>query len=236
MTLSEKKLNVIVIVIVILCGFLLIVAAKSLMVGPGVPPAKYLPRLLIPESDIYSVNCSDNNDPQGAKHFTQVGPVRDGNFGQFPPLSLYSSYGLFRSEKTNNTLIVSVWYFNSESDFLTAQQSLLDFLKQEGTVDTTDLEIDNPTLCSSSGTGNDALNPEYSGQKTIRTTSFISGSGSGVFLAINRPLISSRDDFFIQYVGVINSTNPLGNTAEIRDLVNLNNRPYHLKGTINRLT
>ncbi len=206
------------------------------MVGPGVPPAQYLPRLLIPDSDIYSVNCSGHNDQQGAKQFTHLGMIIDENYGQFPPLSLDSSYGLFRSEKTNNTLIISVWYFNNEADFRTAQETLLAFLKLNGAVNTSDLGIDNSNLCSSTGTRNEALNPEPAGPETIRTTSFISSSGSGVFLAINRPLISGRDDFFIQYIGVINSTNPSGNAAEIRDLVTLNNRPYNLKGMIDGLT
>ena len=132
MTSSGKKINLLAILILILCGILLILTVKSLMVGPGVPPAQYLPRLLIPESDIYSVNCSGHNDQQGAKHFTQMGMIRDENYGQFPPLSLYSSYGLFRSDKTNNSMIISVWYFNNEADFRTAQQSLLVFLKQNG--------------------------------------------------------------------------------------------------------
>jgi hypothetical protein len=220
----------------IICGILLILTAKSLMIGPGVPPAQYLPRLLIPESDIYSVNCSDHNDQQGVKHFTQVGIVRDENYGQFPPLSLYSSYGLFRSEKTNNTLVISVWYFNKEAEFRTAQQSLLAFLKQNGAVDTYDLETDNPDVCLSTDTGSDAVTPGSRGAETIRSTWFTNSSGPGVFLAISRPLISGRDDFFIQYIGEVNSTNPSGNEAEIRDLVTLNNRPYNLKGIIHELT
>ncbi|PKL58902.1 MAG: hypothetical protein CVV34_00540, partial [Methanomicrobiales archaeon HGW-Methanomicrobiales-5] len=85
-------------------------------------------------------------------------------------------------------------------------------------------------------TGNTTLKPESAGPKTIRATSFTNSSDSGIFLTISRPLISGRDDFFIQYIGVINSTNPSGNAADIRDLVTLNNRPYNLKGMIDGLT
>jgi hypothetical protein len=234
MTLSGKKINLFAVALVILLGIVFIIAAKSVMIGPGVPPAKYLPRLLIPEGDIYSADCSGPGD-MGMKYFSQTGTVHDENYGQFPTLTPYSSYGLFRSEKTNNTMVISVWYFDSEADFRTAQHNMLAFLEQNGTDGEYDLETGSPTMCTGTGTGNSTPNQLQENPKTVRTTKFTGNFGSGVFLAISRPLMPGRDDFFIEYAGTVNSTNPSGDASEVRDLVALNNRPYNLKGTIEEL-
>jgi hypothetical protein len=240
MTLNGKKMHLLVIVIVILFGIsLIIVTGKVMMfvpIGPGVPPSEYLPQLMISGNDAYSV-CSEYKDQERTLYFTPVGERENENYRQFPPLSPFSSYRLFRDENTNTTLIISVWYFNSQADFRAAQQNLLAFLKENGTVNSSDLEIGNKsTICGA--TGNTPRDSRFNSPNTIRVTSFAGSDESGIFLTNSRPLIPTRDDYFIQYVGVINSTDLSGNTGEIKNLVaavSLNQR-YFLNGEVDELS
>ncbi|MDD1702347.1 MAG: hypothetical protein LUQ31_05145 [Methanoregula sp.] len=239
MTVTNRKLGILTLAIIIILGILLIIATGKLFVvpiGPGVPPSEYLPGLMITGNNDYTV-CSGDHNQNETVYFIPVGKIVNENYGQFPSLSRFSSHRLFLDNKTNNTLIISVWYFNNEADFVAAKQNLLTFLRQNGTARSFGLEI-NSTL----SVCNDSMNsPKIQGSynpKTLPVTAFADSDESGIFLTNSRPLIPTRDDYFIQYVGVINSTDGSGNNEEIKNLIaaaSLNQR-YFLNGEIDELT
>ncbi|MFZ1128492.1 hypothetical protein [Methanoregula sp.] len=239
MTVTDKKLGFLTIAIIILLGILLIIATGKLFVvpiGPGVPPPEYLPGLMTTGNNDYMV-CSGDLNQNETVYFIPVGKTVNENYGQFPPLSRFSSYRLFLDTKTNNTLIISVWYFNSEADFGAAQQTLLTFLRQNGTARSSGLEI-NSTFSVCNDSMNSTQNQGSYDPKTLRVTSFAGSDESGIFLTNSRPLIPTRDDYFIQYIGVINSPDLSGNTGEIKNLIaaaSLNQR-YFLNGEIDELS
>jgi len=233
MNLSRNRIGIIIGVIFLVIGIFLI--AQFVKIGPGVPPAQYLPRLLIPEGDISSMNCSGYAGSSGTKYFTRLGQIRDDNPQHFPHLSDYSSYRMYRSERTNATVMIAVWYFSSDADFSVAKKKLSGYLQQNGTVASRELVLENSVGDTCSGLTKDSGTSGPSRVTAIQVTSFSGTSGSGVFFTSSRPLISSRDDFFIQYYGTAGDSNKPGDTAEIVDLINLNERPYHLKGKIGPL-
>lgn len=239
MTVKDKKLSLLTLAIIILLGIVFLIATGKLFVvpiGPGVPPLEYLPGLMITGNDNYTV-CSGGINYNETAYFIPEGKTVNENYGQFPLLSGFSSYRLFQDQKSNTTLIISVWYFNSEADFVTAQQTLRNFLRQNGTIRSVGLETDrNSRVCNAPV--NSTLNQGTYAEKILNVTSYEGSAGSGIILTNSRPLMPSRDDYFIQYIGVIDTTDRPGNAEEIRNLIaaaSLNQR-YFLNGDINELS
>lgn len=231
--LPSRMKNVIVLILIILG---IVVVIHFLKIGPGVPPPQYLARLLIPEGDVSVQNCSQTNDTISTSRFVRTGRISDENSALFPELSRYSSHALYQSVTTNATMVISVWYFDNEREYSQAQEDLLTYLATEGTTNSAEILVDYPVLCEGNSASGETKIPGSDNKQRIRGTWYSGQSGSGIFLAISRPLMSERDDFFIQYYGMTEPYRQGNNSSEISDLIALNERPYSLKGTVGPLS
>ncbi len=229
-----SRMKIVIVLILIILGILFVIS--SLKIGPGVPPPQYLPRLLIPEGDVSVQNCSQTNDTISTIRFVRRGRISDENSALFPALSRYSSHALYQSVTTNATMIIAVWYFDNEREYSQAQEDLLTYLATEGTTNSAEILVDYPVLCEGNSASGETKILGSGNKQRIRGTWYSGHFGSGIFLAISRPLMSERDDFFIQYYGMTEPYRQGNNSSEISDLIALNERPYSLKGTIGPLS
>jgi hypothetical protein len=224
----SNRIKIVIVLILVIGGIFLVI--NCLKIGPGVPPPQYLPRLLIPEGDIAAGNCSGQTDTPGPIHFVRLGRISDENPALFPALSRYSSYATYQSGTTNATMIIAAWYFDNERDYAQAQKDLLAYLTANGTTDAIEINLEYPDTCNDSGTRNETKIPGLEKSRTIRGTTYSGKTGSGIFLAVSHPLMSERDDFFIQYYGTADPQGLSRNTSEIFDLIMMNERPYSRTG------
>ncbi len=230
----SNRIKIVIILILVIGGIFLVI--NCLKIGPGVPPPQYLPRLLIPEGDIATENCSGQADTSKSIHFVRLGRISDESTALFPALSRYSSYATYQSGTTNATMIIAAWYFDNERDYSQAQKDLLEFLTANGTTDAREIILEYPNKCRDSGTRNETKIPGLGKSRTIRGTTYSGKTGSGIFLAVSRPLMNERDDFFIQYYGTADPQGLFKNSSEIFDMISMNERPYSLTGDIQPLS
>jgi len=190
-----KKLNIkialLVFLIIALLGVWLIF--DVIPIGPGLPPSEGMPGWYIP----------------GAWQGNEQGCT-----SLFPKISPYCNAGNYSQEE-----LINVWYFNDESEFLKGEDTLYRYLEENGNVFYQELNVSEELqeVIERRETEN-VWGPIYS-HHSFNATGYKSPETSGYFLVYEKPFLKGRDDYFIVYYGVRNTTNLTKEAPKLKKLI-----------------
>lgn len=122
----------------------------------------------------------------------------------FPEISPYSKYRNFSGEK-----LIIVWYFADESELLKGEDTLYRYLDENGNVSQQELNI-------RTGFQEETKIIETN---NFNATRFESQETSGYFLVYEKPFLEAREDYFIVYYGIRETTNLTKETPALKELI-----------------
>jgi len=218
MVTARKKIGIIIVVVFVMG----IVVLFGLRIGPGLPPPDGLPYMLIP------------TDPPGFNTFASYQLPQGVHRPAFPGLrvlSPYSAAGYFAKPGHDELIVVKVWYFEDYRNFTEMQGELRKYLEMTGNNDTRQLNLTmqrsvwnstcerivNATL------RDQCYGPALHPLQQFRVNVFSDNTTAGYFFVSERPIISYRDDYFILYYGIFNSTHPTENLETLNELMEAHN-------------
>jgi hypothetical protein len=202
--------------------------------GPGLPGPDGLPYMLIPESPEF----------ERINEYQYPAQPPDGTHPPlFPGLSPYSCPGYFVKLGDDEFILVQVWYFNDYKKFNAMQGLLLKYLEANGKTDTRllNLTIQRPdwnSTCEAAANASlrvQCYGPALKPLKQFPVTWFSNHSTAGYFFAAEHPIISSREDYFIVYYGIFNSTHPAEYLETITDLMEHDKSGHALGGQLHEI-
>jgi hypothetical protein len=171
----------------------------SLRIGPGLPPPEVMSKWYIPDA-------SKGN----AQVCTSL----------FPKISPYCNVA-----NTSGRKLISVWYFDNESEFITGEDTLYRYLNENGNVSQQKLNI-------VTGVIEETKTVETS---TFNTTKYESPETSGYFLVYEKPFLETHEDDFIVYYGIRGMTNLTKETPALKDLIAKSYYMCNKKGKVDSL-
>jgi len=154
-------------------------------IGPGLPPPKLMPDWYIPGADF---NWDRN---------------KNSCFSSFPNnISPYCNVGKFSDEN-----FINVWYFDDESNFLTGEDVLYHYLKENGNLSQQEINISTEIQEvykreMAKNTSWEPLVPHL-----LNITEYTSHETSGYFIVYEKPFLKTREDYFIVYYGTMDKQN-----------------------------
>jgi hypothetical protein len=158
-------------------------------IGPGLPPSESMPKWYIP-------GAWQGN----AEKCTLT----------FPEISPYCKVGKYPGGR-----FINVWYFDDESKFLKGEATLYRYLEENGNVFHLELNI-------SAELQEEIARREVENSPNItsfNSTGYESSKTSGYFLVYKRPFLEGREDYFIAYYGIMETTNLTEETPELKKLI-----------------
>lgn len=210
------------------------VTPDATRIGPGLPPPDGLAFRLIPAN--YEL---EQNGVAYERLDEYQYPVQS---LEFPNLSPYSGTGYFGTSGDTKIIMIQIWYFNDYKKFTAMQGQLLKYLTENGRTDPVllNLTMQRPDWNSTCEEKQNATlrvqcyGPALHPLKQFRVTRYSDGSTAGYFFATEHPLISSREDYFIEYYGIFNASQPVANLENLSELMERNNG-YGLKGNLHEI-
>jgi hypothetical protein len=214
--------------------FLILVICLGIIIGPGLPPNHNFAATMVSSQSMMFQNCSAaEKNPEMHPEFC-VEQVFLEYYPPFRELTPMASYVVFRNMNTSGQRVAAFWNFNSKDDFDTARGQLRKYLQDHGRVSVATLALDNEKLAIRN------IHPEYPEKKInsipqqITGSSFIGKDTAGYFFVINQPVSKSREDFFIEYVGLVGDTNLTAGSTDLEYLIAMQGDSYYLfnEGTV----
>ncbi|MHC1757291.1 MAG: hypothetical protein AB9861_17990 [Methanosarcina sp.] len=186
-----KKIIFIIFLIVVLIGVWLVL--DLIKIGPGLPPSEGMPGWYIP----------------GAWQGNELGCT-----SLFPKISPYCNAGNYSGGK-----FINVWYFDDESKFLKGENTLYEYLEENGNVYLQGLNISAELLeVIEKREAKNSYSPVY-GPYSFNATGYISPETSGYFLVYKNSFLKDREDYFIVYYGIRGMANLTEETPELKKLI-----------------
>jgi hypothetical protein len=176
----------------IICIFFLIAVwfvLDFVKIGPGLPPPESMPKWYIPGAW------------QGNAEKCTLA---------FPEISPYCKVGKYPGGR-----FINVWYFDDESKFLNGEESLYRYLEENGSVLNQKLNI-SAELHEEIGRREVENSPNIT---SFNSAGYESSKTSGYFLVYKRPFLEGREDYFIAYYGIMETTNLTEETPELKKLI-----------------
>lgn len=173
----NKKITFLLLLIVALVGVWFIF--DILPIGPGLPPPKGMPNQYIPGADDLKGN-------------------RNSCFSSFPNnISPYCNAGKF-----SDGVFINVWYFDVESNFLTGEDVLYHYLKENGNLSQQEINISTEIQeVYKRGQSDNNTTWETFVPRLLNITEYTSHETSGYFIVHEKPFLETREDYFIVYYG-----------------------------------
>lgn len=187
----SKKIAFLIFLIIALIGVWFILDVIS--IGPGLPPSEGMPGWYIP----------------GAWQGNELGctPL-------FPKISPYCNAGNYSERK-----FINVWYFDDESKFLKGENTLYEYLEENGNVSHQGLNISAELQkVIEKREAKNSWRPIY-GPYSFNATGYMSPETSGYFLVYKHSFLKEREDYFIVYYGIRGMANLTEETPEIKKLI-----------------
>jgi len=181
---ERKKLTLLGLLIVLIFFIGIFALLDFVAIGPGLPPPKVMPDWYIPKYDHWQGN-------------------RNSCISSFPNnISPYCNVGKFSDEN-----VINVWYFDDESNFLTGEDVLYHYLKENGNLSRQEINISAEIhevykREMAENTSWEPLVPHL-----LNITEYTSHETSGYFIVYEKPFLKTREDYFIVYYGTMDIQN-----------------------------
>lgn len=153
------------------------------------PPPEIMAGWYLPHKSIYLQSQANESDSLSNEHLVLTGWYT-GSPRTFPDISLYSRYENYTLSGSADRYQIAVWYFPDDTAFNNGRQILNEYLESHGTLSPYE-------FCFSQQEDSERI--RISGN--ISCTKYESTDSSGFFLLIDRPLLSSREDRIVLYLG-----------------------------------
>lgn len=223
-----KRIPPIVIVITLVICVLIVIFLRSIIIGPGIPPNADLSYLALQEGNPIR-GCSLQINQSEMTHDFCIENLQTDNFPQFHELSPTSRYAIVKNAGSDNELVIAIWYFNQKKNFVSEEGQLLKYLKDTGNVSLTELEIpEEPQAIA----GKNSSENRYTIPRTLRGIAYSGNVTAGYFFVARQPVSPDREDYFIEYYGLINSTNLSSGTSSIKKLLIANSDSFIFSGNV----
>ena len=233
MNVQDKKpmiaWNGLFIIAMIFGGILLsIIIFSFVMIGPGLPKDQnFAATMVSPQSMIFQ-NCSD-----GDKIFEKgsefcIEQVSLEHYPQFHELTPMTSFVIFRNMNTSGKRVAAFWQFTSKGDFAIAERQLCKFLQGSGGVSIADLDLNHHKIAIRHYHQNYPEKRIDQIPNQITGTAFTGKETAGYFFVVNQPISKTRDDFFIEYIGLVGDTNLTANSSDLEYLIAMQGDMYYL--------
>lgn len=136
----------------------------------------------------------------------------------FPTLSPYPAQATYLRRNSTDTYSIAVWYFDDRETFAVAESRLLDNLEHTGNARRVTLNLSQQEEDYREAMTLDPMvvSPEF--PRFLNVTAFESANRSGYFIAVKKPIIWGREDYFL--LGYLAGTGNLSTQSPyLQDLV-----------------
>ncbi len=231
MTATIEKVKILLMIVFLILAGIIIASLVFLLtspIGPGLPPDQDFSATLVSPQSITIQNCSVTGRHHPIQPDLCVEEVMHGHYPGFPELTPMTSYLVFSHAGSSGKRVAVFWYFNRKDDFDTARDRLLEYLKRNGRISAAELDPAGVALGFRNTSQDHAGSPARTMLQKIPGTVFTGNNTAGYFFVVNQPISASREDFFIEYFGLIGDTDLETGSADLKDLIVTAGDSYYL--------
>lgn len=233
MTKIARGAKIIFMIAVVLSTFIIIAFLLLLVlhpVGPGLPPDQDFAAVMVSSQSSSIPNCSvTDRNTELMPELCVMESVHE-NYPAFPELTPMTGHVIFCNTESFEQRVAVFWYFNREEDFEAAKNQLVGYLHESGSIAVVELELDlGPENYDGLNTGQGNSEPvRHSIPQKITGSSYVGNSTAGYFFIVNRPISKTREDYFIEYIGLVGNTNLTDGSADLKKIIATNGDSYYL--------
>lgn len=223
------------ILLVFLMGVIAIIALRFVMIGPGIPPDADMSYLMLSDQGPSFEKCPLIRNGSGIRPGICVESIREGSYPHFRNLSPTSRYGIFGNTGSGESMVIAVWYFKRESDFVPTEGQLVKYLKDHGILNPAELDFRAEQQVIKKMNQENPRESRLMIPQTVQGTAYSDNETAGYFFVIQRPISLDREDYYLMYYGVVTTSDLSSATPSLKLLMAENNGYYTFRGVVRSL-
>ncbi|MCK9632103.1 MAG: hypothetical protein M0R30_10730 [Methanoregula sp.] len=232
---ENRVITIRAILLVLLIGVIAIIAVRSVMIGPGIPPDADMSYLMLSDQGPSFERCPLIQNGSKTPPGLCVDSIREGNYPHFPELSPSSRYGIFGNTGSGESMVIAVWYFKRENDFVLKEGQLVKYLQDHGIINKGELDFSAEQQVIKKRNLENPRESRLMIPQTVQGTAYSDNETAGYFFVIQRPISLDREDYYLMYYGVVTNNTPSSATPSLKLLMAENNGYYTFRGVVRPL-